>query len=257
MGGRALRAALAAGLLVIAAGCGSSEGDGAGGRPDLTVSAAASLTAAFTAYGGQFPAARARFSFAGSDELAAQIEQGVRPDVFAAANVTLPERLHAKGLVSEPVMFASNRLVIAVPAGASIVRSVRDLAKPGVRIAIGSASVPVGSYTRTVLSRLPEREQRRILANVRSGEPDVKGVIAKVSGHAVDAGLVYITDVRASRGGAEAVDLPEGLQPEVAHAAAVTKGARHPAQARAFIDGLLRGAGRRALLEAGFRPPPA
>jgi molybdate transport system substrate-binding protein len=249
--------ALTVALALGAAGCGGG-GDRAAsaGRPDLTVAAAASLTGAFTRYGGQFGAARARFSFAGSDELAAQIQQGVKPDVFASANTTLPDQLHAKGLVGRPVVFTANRLVIAVPAGSSRVRSVADLARPGVKVAVGSATVPIGAYTRKVLSNLPAGERGRILANVRSDEPDVKGIVAKVTEKAVDAGFVYVTDVRATGGRAKSVTLPDRLQPRVAYAAAVVTGAKHPAQARAFIDGLLHGAGRSDLRTAGFLPPP-
>lgn len=251
---RALMAMLVAGALLVGAGCGSST-DGAR-KPDLTVSAAASLTTAFTRYGARFQAADAKFSFAGSDELAAQIQQGVKPDVFASATTKLPDMLYAKGLVSRPVIFASNRLVIAVPAGSSTVRSVADLAKPGVKIAIGSATVPIGSYTRKVLSGLSMAEERKILTNVRSSEPDVKGVIAKVTEKAVDAGFVYVTDVRATSGKAQAIRLASSLQPQVAYAAAVVKGAKFPTQARAFIAGLLHGQGQQDLREAGFLPAP-
>ena len=180
----------------------------------------------------------------------------MKPDVFAAANTKLPDMLYGKGLVSKPVVFTSNRLVIAVPAGSSKVRSVNDLAKPGVTIAIGSPSVPIGAYTRKVLSGLPPAEEKQILANVRSNEPDVKGVIAKVTGKAVDAGFVYVTDVSASSGKAEAVALPESLQPRVAYGVAVVKGAMHPKEAQAFIAGLLRGPGQQDLRAAGFLPPP-
>jgi len=258
MTARRLIAVLGAGALVVAAGCGgAASGSGGGGsKPNLTVAAAASLTTAFTRYGTQFSQADARFSFAGSDELAAQIQQGVKPDVFASANTKLPDMLHAKGMVSEPVVVTSNRLVIAVPAGSSRVRSVADLAKPGVTIAIGSATVPIGAYTRRVLSGLPAAEEKAILANVRSNEPDVKGVIAKVTGTAVDAGFVYVTDATAAGGKAEAIRLPDRLQPQVAYAAAVVTGAKHPTQAKAFIEGLRHGAGQRDLLDAGFLAPP-
>ena len=91
------------------------------------MSAAASLKKAFTDYGKQFKDADARFSFAGSDELAAQIEQGVKPDVYAAANTKLPDELYAKGLVEKPTVFAGNRLVLAVPADSAKVTSLEDL----------------------------------------------------------------------------------------------------------------------------------
>jgi molybdate transport system substrate-binding protein len=241
----------------LAACASGGPGGASAGGGDLTVSAAASLRTAFTRYGQQLAAARegtVHFSFAGSDELAAQIEQGVRPDVFASANMTLPQMLYAKGLVEKPIVFASNRLVLAVPAGSSKVRSLADVARPGVTLAIGSATVPIGSYTRTVLSRLPPATEKAVLANVRDEEPDVTGIVGKLTEGAVDAGFLYATDVRATQSELRAIRLPDGLQPQVAYGVAIVKGAQHEAQARAFIAGVLHGAAQPDLRRAGFVP---
>jgi len=229
---------------------------GCGGTPELTVSAAASLNTAFTRYGEQFSAASARFSFAGSDELAAQIRQGVKPDVFAAANTKLPDELFAEGLVERPTVFAGNRLVLAVPAEDAEVASLEDLGTEGVTIAIGSQNVPVGSYTRTVLEKLPAAMGEAILANVRSEEPDVGGITGKLTQGAVDAGFLYASDVRATDGALKAIELPADLEPSVAYGVAVVKGAKQPEAARAFVAGLLEGPGAQALRSAGFEPPP-
>jgi molybdate transport system substrate-binding protein len=239
-------------VAVVAAGCGSGH-SGSGSRR-LTVSAASSLKAAFTAYGAHFSAAQTRFSFAGSDVLAAQIKQGVRPDVFASANTTLPDALYAKGLVAKPVVFAANRLVLAVPAGSHI-HSLAQAEAPGVTLAIGSATVPIGIYTRKVLKRLGPAAAK-IEANIRSDEPDVSGIVGKLTEGAVQAGFVYVTDVDATHGKLVAVALPAALQPTVAYGVAVVKGAPNPDAARQFIDGLLNGAGRTQLRQAGFLPPP-
>jgi molybdate transport system substrate-binding protein len=244
--------------LALLAGCGSddssSSSSASASKPALTVSAAASLKKALTAYGQSFDAATVRASFAGSDELAAQIRQGVKPDVFASANTKLPDQLYTEGLVEKPVVFASNELVLAVPAD-SPVQGLDDLAKAGTTIAMGSESVPVGSYTRKVLDGLPAGEKQAILGNVRSTEPDVAGVVGKVTQGAVDAGFVYVTDVEATGGKLKAIGLPEHLKPQVAYGVAVVKGAKHPQQAQQFIDGLLDGAGKQALARAGFLPP--
>jgi molybdate transport system substrate-binding protein len=236
---------------------GSSGGSSGGSKPNLTVSAAASLRAAFTQYGSQFPPASARFSFAGSDILAAQIEQGVKPDVFASANTKLPTMLYQKGLVEKPVVFAANKLVLAVPAGSTKVTSLADVEKPGVTIAIGSATVPIGTYTRKVLATLAPAQTAKILHNVRSEEPDVSGIVGKLTEGAVDAGFTYITDVKATDGKLKAIALPAPLQPVVAYGVAVVKGSPHSTQAQQFIAGLLSGSGRTDLLKAGFLPPPA
>jgi molybdate transport system substrate-binding protein len=250
---------LAALVLAVAAGCG---GDGGGGGdssekpPELTVSAAASLKQAFTAYGKDFEPATARFSFAGSDELAAQIEQGARPDVFAAANTKLPDQLYEKGLVEKPVVFAGNRLVLAVPADSTKVKSLDDLEKDDVTLATGQKDVPVGSYTRTVLDKLPADQRKAITANVKTEEPDVAGITGKLTQGAVDAGFLYVSDVRGTDGRLEAIELSKDLQPDVAYGAVVVKGTKHPKEAKAFIDGLLTGQGAQALKDGGFEPPP-
>jgi molybdate transport system substrate-binding protein len=248
--------ALAVALVLGAAGCGGGGDDGGGGAADgpLVVSAAASLQDAFAAYGDEF--GDVKLSFAGSDTLAAQIRQGVTPDVFASANMTLPEALAQEGLVDTPTVFAGNRLVLAVPADSDTVTSLEDLAEPGVKIAIGSESVPIGSYTRKVLDALPEAERTAILANVRSEEPDVKGIVGKLTQGAVDAGFVYVTDVAATRGELRAIEMPDAVSPPVAYGVAVVEGAENPEGARRFIDGLLSGAGQRQLEAAGFEPPP-
>ncbi len=142
-------------LAAILAGCGGADGtsSAASSDPELVVFAASSLGPAFERYGDRFEGADVKFSFAGSDDLAAQIRQGVVPDVYAAANTSLPDELHADGLVGKPTTFATNKLVIGVPAGSQI-DDVADLERPGVKIAIGDEDVPVGIYTREVLDAL-------------------------------------------------------------------------------------------------------
>jgi molybdate transport system substrate-binding protein len=251
-------AAIALAVAAVVAGCGGDDEQTSGQPPrqPLIVSAAASLKDAFTSYGDSFSGADVKLSFAGSDELAAQIRQGVKPDVFAAANTKLPDELYADGLVEKPAVFAGNELVIAVPASGSRIDSLDDLAASGVKLAIGAEGVPVGDYTRKVLDGLPAGQRKAILGNVRSNEPDVKGVVGKLTQGAVDAGFVYRSDVRAADDELKAIALPAELKPKVAYGVAVVKGAKHPEQARAFVQGLLNGAGAKALEAAGFLPPP-
>jgi molybdate transport system substrate-binding protein len=249
-----LLAILSVSLLTALAACGGEEAGSA--RPALTVSAAASLKTAVSDYGKQFEDASARFSFAGSDELAAQIEKGVTPDVFAAANTKLPDTLYAEGKVEKPTVFAGNRLVLAVPTDATRIGTLEDLEGRGVKLAIGSKDVPIGAYTRTILGKLPAGQRKAILGNVRSEEPDVGGITGKLTQGAVDAGFLYASDVRATDEKLKAIELPDALQPTVAYGVAVVKGAKHPQEARAFIAGLLDGAGAQALEDAGFLPPP-
>lgn len=223
------------------------------------MSAAASLQGAFTQYAKTFAPADLKFSFAGSDVLAAQIRAGARPDVYAAANTQLPDGLYADPegpYVNHPVHFASNELVLAVRKGNTKIHSIADVEKRGVKLAIGSGTVPVGSYTAKVLDLLPPQESKAIQANVRSTEPDVTGIVGKLTQGAVDAGFLYITDVHATNGRLVAIHLPKVLQPVVEYGIAIVKGTKHPDEAKAFILGLLAGAGRDALDAQGFGLPP-
>jgi molybdate transport system substrate-binding protein len=233
------------------AGCGGDDDD----EPRLVVSAGSSMSEALTQCGRDFDGATVRLSFGGSDELAAQIRQGVRPDVLASANTSIPDELHADGLLSTPVEFATNKLVIAVPAG-SDVRETADLRREGMKVVIGSASVPIGSYTREVLDRLPGGEGDVILENVRSEEPDVKGIVGKLVQGAADAGFVYVTDVAGAGDALEAIPLPPVTEPDVTYAAGVVSGAKQPEIAREFVSGLQSGGCADALREAGFGEAP-
>lgn len=243
-------------ILGTIAGCGDddeeTESMGASTeQPELVVFAASSLGVAFEEYGGQFEGAEVQFSFAGSDELAAQIRQGVAPDVYAAANTSLPDELAAEGLLEPPETFVTNKLVIGVPAESSI-RDVADLAEPDVTVAIGDPEVPVGAYTREVLDALDAEESKAILDNVASSEPDVAGIVGKLNQGAVDAGFIYRSDVAASDGDIEEVTLPVEVSPDVAYGIAVATDAAEPELAQEFLQGAVDGAGQEILIDSGF-----
>jgi molybdate transport system substrate-binding protein len=239
----------------VAAGCGDDDG-GSAGDARLVVSAAASMTTALESCApvfGEQEGVEVRLSFAGSDELAAQLRRGLKPDVYAAANTLLPEELYDEDLLEKPMEFATNELVLAVPAGSGIA-ALDDLTDENLKIVIGSESVPIGEYTRDTLAKLPPPQDEAILANVRSNEPDVKGIVGKLTQGAADAGFAYVTDVKAAGDELEAIELPAELEPQVTYGAAVVAGAKQPDEARAFVDGLTDGPCADALAEAGFGP---
>ena len=232
------RVAAALVLLLALAGCGDDE------PLPLTVSAAASLRDSLTQYSEPFDA---RLTFGGSDQLAAGIREGERPDVFAAADADLVTRLHAEGLVDVPVAFATNEVVLAVPTR-SEVGELADVARAGVRLVVGSAGSPIGRYSRRLLAELP----RAARENVSSEEPDVAGVLGALRAGAADAGFVYRTDMAAGGDGLRPIELPPELQPEISYAAAVVTGSERAGEAQAYVDGL---PGAPALSSAGFGPP--
>jgi molybdate transport system substrate-binding protein len=253
-------AAVMLAVALAAAGCGGDDDSGgSSSRPmRLVVSAASSMTDALNECAPSFGSrenADVKLSFGGSDELAAQIQQGAHVDAYAAANTKLPDKLHADGLLGKPVLFATNVFVLAVPKDSPI-RSVEDLTKDGTSIAIGSESVPIGAYTRDTLAKLPPSEEKAILANVRSNEPDVKGIVGKLTQGAADAGFVYITDVNAASGKLKAIRLPSDLEPQVSYGAGVVRKTTRQELAARFVDGLRHGACADSLKKAGFGPAP-
>jgi molybdate transport system substrate-binding protein len=246
------RAGVVLAALVALAGCGGDDSSSSSSskKSPVIVSAASSMTEALTSC-----SPGDKLQFAGSDELAAQIEQGVKPDVYAAANTKLPDQLYSEGKLSKPVEFATNTFVLAVPKD-SKVASIDDLTAKGVKIAIGSETVPIGSYTRDTLAKLPPAQSKAILANVRSNEPDVKGIVGKLTQGAADAGFVYVTDVNATNGRLKAIELPAEVEPQVTYEAGVVKGAKHPTEGQDYVAGLTSGACADALEKAGFGPAP-
>jgi molybdate transport system substrate-binding protein len=242
-------------LAVGAAACGDDDGSAQASKPSLVVSAASSMSEALTSCSQDYPEASVKLSFAGSDELATQIEQGDKPDVYAAANPKLPDQLHREGRLGEPVEFATNTFVLAVPKDSDI-DSIEGLTKKGVKVVIGSKTVPIGSYTRDTLAKLPADQEKAILANVRSEEPDVKGIVGKLIQGAADAGFTYVTDVNATNGELKAVDLPKAVEPQVTYAAGVVTGAKQRDAGKRFVDGLVSGRCADALHKAGFGPAP-
>jgi len=249
------RVALTGVLALVVSGCGGDDDSDTATeeRPELVVFAASSLGVAFEEYGEQFESADVQYSFAGSDELAAQIRQGVAPDVYAAADTSLPDELAAEGLLEDPQTFATNTLVVGVPVGSDI-DAVADLAEPGVSVAVGDPEVPVGAYTREVLDALGEEEAKAILDNVATSEPDVAGIVGKLNQGAVDAGFIYRSDVSASNGDIAEVAIPGSASPDVAYGIAVTTDAEQPELAQEFIDGALDGLGQEVLIDSGFGP---
>jgi molybdate transport system substrate-binding protein len=215
-------------------------------NPKMTILAASSLTEVFPRIDR-----RAAYSFAGSNQLALQIEQGAPADLFASASSTYTQRLYRKRLVERPRTFASNALVLAVPqSNPAGLGSVFDLRGRDVKLVIGTAAVPIGAYTRQVLRKLGLND---VLSKVVSDEPDAKSIVGKLALGEADAGFVYRTDVRAAGGRLKAIRIPARGQPEVRYEIAVMRSSRHKAAARGWIRTLTRTARTRLLLRrAGF-----
>jgi len=242
--------ALAAGL----SGCSiaSTSPTAVGAEKTLTVFAAASLKSSFTElaeiYEAQHPGAKVVLAFAGSSDLATQIGQGAPADVFAAADTRNMGRVADAGLADgEPAVFATNTLAIAVPAGNPAgISSFADLAKGGTRVVVCARQVPCGAAAATVAER-----QGTALKPV-SEENSVTDVLGKVISGEADAGLVYVTDVRAAGDKVESVPFPEADAAVNSYPITVLAAAQDKEAAHAFLDLVTGDEGQRVLTDAGF-----
>jgi len=229
----------------------------------LTVYAAASLTKAFADLAdtlkSRTPDLVVTFNFAGSQQLALQIEAGAPADVFASADRRWMKELSDSGLVEgTPAIFAHNRLVVITPRAATV-RSLQDLVRPGLKLVLAADAVPVGRYARQALANLsrtdgfPADFDRRVLANLVSDEENVKAVVAKVQLGEADAGIVYVSDItpdvapRVAR-----IEIPDAANVIADYPVAVLRRASNPAAARRFVALLLSPVGQSVLQANGL-----
>ncbi len=243
--------AVMVGLLIVA-GCVSHRISHAAERGTsltgtLTVFAAASLTESFTAIGKRFETShsglRVLFNFAGSQALRMQIDQGAPADVYASANMAQMAMAQNRGMTQdEPSIFIQNRLIVIVPSGNSnSVARFRDLANPGLKLVLAGRHVPVGRYSREVLSRaamdLGGDFEAQVLDNLVSEEHNVKQVVTKVRLGEADAGMVYVSDITPKMAHAIlTIPIPDAYNLVATYPIAIVKGTRQHAEAEAFID---------------------
>jgi molybdate transport system substrate-binding protein len=243
------RAAAGAALVLAASALGAAVDRSEDAASRITVYAASSLTDVFPKIDR-----RPRYSFASSSTLAQQIRQGAPADVFASADLRNPQELRSAGLCGRPLVFATNALVVVYPrTNPGSLKTVFDLRRPGLKVVIAEAGVPIGDYTRTVLGKLGI--SRAVLANVVSQEPDVRGVLAKVALGEADAGFVYRTDAATVGKRVGVIRLPARAQPSVKYGICVVSASRNAALTRVFVDRVLGRAGRVRLTAAGFGVP--
>lgn len=239
---RAVRALLLTALVTVAVPATSAHA--------LTVYAASSLRDAFP----QISAAT--YSFAGSNALQLQIEHGAPADVFASASPKEAQALFKEGRCTRPVTFATNVVVVLVPKdNPGHVHSVYSLRDGGRRVAIGTAGVPIGDYTRKLLARM--RLSSILSSNTVSQETNVAGITSKVALGSADAGFAYITDGRIVADRVKTIKLPKWAQPPVRYQlCAVRRDGADTAGANAFIKSVVGSKGRRVLHDGGFGLPP-
>jgi molybdate transport system substrate-binding protein len=239
-------------FFVACGGSGPSQGTSISGT--ASVFAAASLTDSFKALGTAFqvahPGTTVQLNFAGSPTLVTQIEQGASADVFASADTTNMDKLMADGFTAGTSrVFAHNKLEIVVAAGnPRHITGLADLAKPGVIYITAAATVPAGKYALQIL------DKAGVKVTPKSLETDVKSVVSKIELGEADAGIVYVTDVKAAGSKVTGVLIPDSVNVIATYPIVAIKGSKNSNLANAFIAYVLSADGQATLQTFGFLP---
>ena len=260
---RRAAAVLTAALLVPLAACGTdAKKDTAGaeasqsgsGAPaaQLTVLAAASLTDVFktagAAYEKSHPGTKITFSFAGSQELVAQVAQGSPADALVTADTKSMDKVKAD--TGTPTVIAKNRLVIATGEGnPHKIDELKDLADTKLKVVLAAPEVPAGKYSKKVL------DGQKVTVKPVSQEPNVRAVLSKVELGEADAGLVYKTDAASAEDKVDAVEIPDAQNAIAEYPAATLKDSKNAEAAAAFVAWLSSPEGQKILQDAGFQKP--
>lgn len=243
-------------LVVVATGSLAITGCGDGrSQEQLTVSAAASLTDAFESVAAAFeednPGVDVLLNLAGSASLREQILGGAPVDVFASADMANMAQVVAAGAATgEPLVFARNRLQIAVPVGnPGRVTGLEDFADDTLFLGLCAEGVPCGDVARQALAKA------EVDPAVDTQEPDVRSLLTKIAEGELDAGITYVTDVMAAGSAVEGIDLPDDLNVATDYPVVVLTGAPNPDLAHRFVEFVRSSRGQSLLTEFGFALP--
>jgi molybdate transport system substrate-binding protein len=199
----------------------------------ITVSAASSLTDVLpviaTAFEKRYPQIDVRFNFGGSPALVEQIRAGAPADVLATASEATMGKAVSAGLVGRPLLFAKNTMMIATPPGnPARVKSLADL--PKVSVALCEVAVPCGTEARDLFAK------NGITVTPVTRELDVRAVLGKVMADQVDAGIVYVTDVKSVGSKVTGVAIPANQNVTTTYPIATVRESSQQAAAKAFVD---------------------
>ena len=233
---------------------------------EVTVFGAASLKGVLdkvkAAYETAYTDTTVTVSTDSSSALEMQVEQGAPADVFLSADTTNPKKLVDGGFADgRAITFAGNKLTVIVPtANPAGITTPADLAKPGVKVIAAGPEVPITKYATQLVGNLakeagyPADFATKYAANVASQEDNVKAVVAKIELGEGDAGIVYVTDAKASTK-VTPIDIPDTANVPATYAGVVVKASKNAAAAKTFLDWFAGPDGQAILSESGFLPP--
>ncbi len=224
-------------------------------RTVITVSAAASLSKAYTELGKQFekvnPSIKVRFNFASTSSLVSQIQSGAPSDVFAAADLSSFDKLLARNLVKSPKVFARNSMQLVVKSSNPLgISSITDLAKASV-VSLCAKTVPCGVYATTILSRYGVTlSESKITRGV-----DATATLNAVSTGDADAAIVYATDALSAKKSISVITIPASKNVKAIYGIGAVRGSKNSKQAETFVQFVLSPAGQKVLISFGFLAP--
>jgi molybdate transport system substrate-binding protein len=248
---RALVALAAVAVLIATVQPASAQQEPSG---EITVFAAASLTESFDAMAKQFqkkyPDVSVRFNYDASSNLATQINQGAPADVFASADAdNLEKAIDAGTVTPPPVVFAKNRLEIAVEKGnPKKIKGLGDLQESGLVVVLCADQVPCGKYAAESLAKAG------VSISPASKEENAKATLSKVSIGEADASIVYVTDVKASKGTTSGVKIADKVNVIATYPMGVVKDSQNATAAKAWVQLVTSKAGQKTLTRFGFLP---
>ena len=263
---RSLAGLAAISVLLLISGCSTTAADSGAAAPstptadalsgDLTIFAAASLTASFNELAAEFTAENPAVTltpivYDGSSTLATQLKEGASADVFASADEQTMADVAAAGLITgESSSFATNTLHIAVqPGNPRGITGLADLARADLLVVLCAPEVPCGAASQKLLGL------EGVAVTAVSEEQNVKAVLTTVSTGEADAGLVYTTDVQAAAGSVDGVVIDGADRAINSYAIGVPSSAQNPAVAEAFVSWVLSAPAQAILARFGFGPP--
>jgi len=236
-----------------------------GGPAEIQVYAAASLEHVLVelarAYEAGHPGTTITATTGSSAALAGSIEEGAPADILLSADTAIPQRLADAGRTTGDVtIFAGNELALIVPAGnPAMVLAPRDMANTDVKVVAAAEDAPITAYTRQLLDQLaglqtyPDDIAARYESNVVSREDDVRGIVAKVTRGEGDAGIVYLTDAKASKD-TQTIAIPSEFNVAARYGAVALKGSANDEAAAGFLAWLTSTEAQDILASFGFRP---
>lgn len=257
-----------AGIIILVSGCvPQPETDPAPEHVTITVSAAASLTDAFTEIAMLFenenPQVSVTLNFASSQELATQILQSASVDVFASANEKQMDMVltDLKMPQDSAVIFARNELAVIFPAGnPGKILTLADLARPGLKLVFAGVESPIGKYSLEFLDLAEQSGEfgagykDAVLANIVSYENNVRSVLTKVALGEADGGVVYVTDAGTAQDKVGMLEIPADLNIIAEYPILTLPGTERAEWAQAFVDFVLSPQGQQVLEKHGFMP---